>query len=207
MHSEWGLRQAAESLGVPVSHQQFRSYRYWGLIPEPSDHCGRWPQSVVDRLVRIRSLHDEVRPLPRRVLRLRSEPEFADIPAEQLRDAMFVVLPTITAPVRKLRRIDDAVHALPGFGGRRSARTRRPHRTDWETLLRTADLDVLANRMAGHVHLLASLNEYGKGTDHDLRDIPLEEQILLLTVRDLAHIQSERDRHEREHESAEESNT
>jgi hypothetical protein len=201
MHSEWGLRQAAENQGVPVSHQQFQSYRRWGLIPEPSEDRGRWPQSVVERLIKIRCLHDEVRPLPRRVLRLRSEPEFADIPAEHLRDAMLAVLPTITAPVRKLRWIDDAVHALPGFGGRRHARAGRPRRTEWETLLRTADLDVLVNRMAGHVHLLASLNEYGKGTAHDLRDIPLEEQIVLLTIRDVAQIQAAQDRYERQDET------
>ncbi|MDP9363095.1 MAG: hypothetical protein M3Q10_02485, partial [Chloroflexota bacterium] len=69
---------------------------------------------------------------------------------------------------------------------------RPPPREEWAPILEATPLDVFANRAGVQYYFAALLRTFGAGTEHDLAGIPFEEQVVLLTVRDLAawhHVQ------------------
>lgn len=189
--SESKLRQRAGERGWPVTHKQFSSYREWGLLPEPDN--GRWPVAVADLLIRIRELSDSVRSLPRRVIVLRQDYTRFPIPADRLRQAMLDVVPTMTAPLHKMRRTHAACVSwganTAGIGSDHTALLQvwePPKPEAWVVTLREADLDLFDMRVRAMYYVTAVLSAHAHGSKHDLADILFEEQIILLTVRDLA---------------------
>src|SRR5438552_7917777 len=103
--SGWKLRAMAGEHGLPVSHKQFEGYLKSGLIPGSED--GGWLIETVDRLVQIRKLEDQARPLWRRAILLHAR-NYPMKPSA-LRDALLRTLPTIKAPKRKMRHVDALV--------------------------------------------------------------------------------------------------
>ncbi len=200
MLSEWGLRERAAGQGVSVSHRQFAEYRRWGLLPAPDPTTGRWPVGVVKRLVRVRQLGEVVRPLPRRVVLLYPEFFVTGVPIgfDELREAMAALAPTIRAPARKMRRLHAACRAWSAqWSPLATARPlprdwRPPSPTEWVTTLRAAASDIFAERVGVQYHLAALLRDWPGEVEYGLPVIPREEQVTLLTVRDLAVIECQR---------------
>lgn len=192
--SESGLREQAELAGYPVTHEQFASYRQWGLIPEPDPASGRWPHEVVARLIRVREFGQTVRALPRRVILLQREELFRPLPLSVLVKAMVVVGETMRQPARKLKRVDRASRAfarsqLAGSpGGRLPHGPRLPSTKEWPGLLQSTPSDILESRLPAHCHFAAMLSEFPQLHGVDLSNIPHEELIVLLAVRDFAAI-------------------
>lgn len=193
--SEWKLRAEAEKRDVTVSYKQFRGYRKWLLIPDPEN--GGWPPETVDRLIQIRKLEDQARPLWRRAILLHAR--YYPVTPSALREAMLRTLPTIKAPKRKMRRIDAVVRwearklEDPAYGGMVRLNPMRP--TDdfmepgkWKGILSRGDIDdVLFGAHASTMGYFAlGLKHGAKGTRLDISWISDEEVITLLTIRQLA---------------------
>lgn len=201
MLSGWGLRQEAEQRGWPVSHGQFTDYRRWGLIPEPVE--GRWPTETVDRLVRIRELGETVRSLARRVILLRSEffASAAPLPADKVRDAFAATIPTIQAPKRKMKRLEEGIaywgasQVWLSKSPRLAKGWRVPPVEDWAGILQAIDLSqphvrtAFDQRVGAQYYFAMLLEPYLRGTRYDISTIPFEEQVALLIIRDQAVFQ------------------
>ncbi len=174
--SEWGLREGAAARGSPVSHAQFKSYVGWGLIAAP-DEFGRWPADAIDGLVDVRRLEPTLRPLARRVLYLRSDYLRFPVPAEYVRRAMLSLLPKITAPVRKMKRVRAAEIALAArmSGGVARARHGVPDKSDWRRLLSDADGAIFESWLGAVYHLASVLAAFGIAPSA----VPLEEHVTL----------------------------
>ncbi len=192
--SAWKLRAEAEDRDVPVSHKQFEGYRKWGLIPDPED--GGWLPATVDRLIRIRKLKDQTRPLWRRAILLHAQ--YYPVAPRALREAMLRTLPTIKAPKRKMRRIDAVIRweakklEDPAYAGMMWSKPAR--RTDdfmepnkWKTILGRRDFDdkLFAAHSSTMCYFAIGLKHGAQGTGLDISSIPDEEVIILLTVRQL----------------------
>ena len=204
--SERALRDRAADLGAPVSGEQFRNYRKWGLLPEPIE--GRWPRDVAETLVCIRQAEVDARPLERRVVLLwtgwRGHPPIR-APFSKLREAMTALVsgPSIKAPVRKMKRIEVALSAWVArevtasgedslLGTWRSSLEETPFRPpspeEWRAILDSPDLsdEHFAEVVAWRLYLASLLRGVSVGSPHDLASIPIEELFVLLTIRELA---------------------
>ena len=172
-YSAWGLREAAG-----VSYEQFEKFRGWGLIPE-ADSEGRWSSDVIDRLIKIRQASP--RPLARRVLCLRANYFDFPVPAACIRAAMLEILPSIHAPVRKMRRVHTANVKLAAAISRSAVRPRRqplPAPSTWRSLLADSQPHVFDTLLTGLYHMPPLLATYGIA----LVGVPLEEHIALLML-------------------------
>lgn len=193
--SGWKLRAEAEARDVPVSHKQFQGYRKWLLIPDPED--GGWPPETVDRLIQIRKLEQQARPLWRRAILLHAKGYPMD--PRMLRRAMLRTLPTIKAPKRKMRRIDAAVQweakklEDPAYAG--FARAEPMTSTDdsmdpakWKAILGRKDVDdeLFGAHSSTMSYFALALRHAADRPQLDISSIPDEEVIILLTVRQLA---------------------
>lgn len=193
--SGWKLRAEAEAREVPVSYKQFRGYRKWLLIPDPED--GGWPPEMVDRLIQIRKLEEQARPLWRRAILLHARGYRMDPAA--LREAMLRTLPTIKAPKRKMRRIDAVIRLEakkledPAYAG--MVQLEPKGFTDdptepgkWKGILRRRDVDdeLFGAHTSTMCYFALGLKQGAKITHLDISSIPDEEVIMLLTVRQLA---------------------
>jgi hypothetical protein len=200
--SEWRVREEAEDRGYPTTHEQFQSYVDWGLlIPSPD---GGWPVWTVDRLVEIRQAKVDAGPLPRRVVRLRSNYQKFPVPPALLKRAMIDMAGTrsISAPKRKLRRMNSAINralAKVTVGAdpiRRGGHSPvgpvpeswvNPHPLRWQTILRIpVDDNYFETKAAFQYHTDHSFGVMASDAWPSETEIPLEERILLLTVRDLS---------------------
>jgi hypothetical protein len=188
--SGWSLRQAAESAGFPVTFRQLERYASWGILGEPAD--GRWPPEAVDRLIEARKVSRDVRSLPRLVLRLRANFLRFPIHASAVRRALVELAPAVANSRAKVHRMEQA---LSVFGGR-LAQTGRgrlqarvyptPPQTGWAKVLIDARLELVEARVAGwYAWANWVLPAYRQDGAPDLVDIPVEEQVLILAVRDL----------------------
>jgi hypothetical protein len=197
-----GALRIVDALGANTSSQQFDEFFRRGLFEAP-DEKGRYPADTVDRLLRIHDLGKTPGyfTLARRVLLLRSEPAFWYIPWENVQAAMVEVAETMHAPIRKMRRVEKALtvwasypaqSALFANGPGVPIEWRVPEPNSWLKVL-TRDGELFRNRYGFQYGTAMNvLPMFIRGTSADLGDIPLEEQVALLTVRDLAALQEMR---------------
>ena len=191
--SEWKVRQEAEERGYPTSHSQFDSYVRWGLIQPLPD--GGWDPSMADRLVQIRQAEDWARPLPRRVVLLRSNFFDFPVPDEILREAMIEMASprSISAPVRKMRVIDAAGNRWAEFIGASARAALRPNKrgrrdlpppATWRGILRNPAVGLEAFKGQAHFayHLNRLYTTSGLPEWPDDAGVPLEERIVMLMV-------------------------
>jgi hypothetical protein len=195
---------------IAVSHAQLLKWRDWGLLErEPG---GRWAPNTVAKVVRIHELGKTVDSLARRVVRLHAESfrvvpappgredqgaaseDFFRVPAAQLRRAMAEVAGRIQPHKKKAKRIEAAIAAFhrrssPSPLDRGSSLPRGwhpPPHEEWAGILEAAPLDVFANRAGTQYYFAGLLRAFLKDRPEALDDVPFEEQIVLLTVRDLS---------------------
>lgn len=191
--TESRLRTLAEERDYPVSHKQFSDYRKAGLIPEPEGR--QWSGEVIERLILVRKLGKKVRSLPRRVILLRDHLNFPVEP-EKLRQAMIDLIPLIRTPAAKMRRIDTAcvywgnfeAAGGPPLKGMTLLHGWKPPQLDqWQEMLREGDAAYFDLRAGMQYYFVqAVLPVYVANTPYNLDDILEEEQVTLLTIRDLA---------------------
>lgn len=208
--SEYEVRAALAKQGIGVSNAQLKEWRDWGLLEQLAD--GRWEPITVAKAVRIHELGGEVRSLARRVIRLNAEAfrvlptdvdqtisgalteAFFRIPPEQLRRAMVEVAPQIKTHLRKMKQVEAAIAAFhartaPGSGSRGSRLPRGwrpPRKEEWVTVLEQVPLEVFAQSAGTQEYFASLLRSLLADPSQVLKEIPREEQIVLLTVRDLA---------------------
>jgi hypothetical protein len=198
--SEWRVREEAGGRGYPTSHEQFELYVGWGLL-FPTPH-GRWPVWTVDRLVEIRQAESVARPMPRRVVRLRGNYQKFPVPPRLVQRAMVEMVGprSIKAPKRKLRQINTAINKVLGKAavaanppvGRSPfppvpAAWLNPHPSEWQRILRAPwGEQFLETRVAFQYHTNDSYGVMGADVWPSEHQIPFEERILLLTVRELS---------------------
>lgn len=108
--SGWELRQRAEEQGTPVSGKQFAAYQARGLLPQRP--AGGWIDADVERLIQIRRLETQARPLNRRVILLQNAQW--PIPGDSLRQAMIDTIPSIKSPHKKATAVYRAVRVRYG---------------------------------------------------------------------------------------------
>jgi hypothetical protein len=187
-------------LKAAVSDAQFEMYRRAGLIPAAVD--GFYPPDTPKRLVCIHEMGTHARMLCRRVVRLRAEHLFWQIDSENLREAMVEFAPQVPAGKQKMVKVERALYAYGRFLSQGPAaamlrgvprRWHTPSQERWPGILQ-ADPDLFALR-SGPAYGMAIniLPAVLRGTEFDLTSVPLEEQILLITVRDIAATLAMRD--------------
>lgn len=193
--SAWRLRERTE-----LTAAQLRRFQEWGFASPNED--GSWPASAEERLGYAKALGGEVFSLPRRLLRFSQRYPVAD---GQLQRAMVEVARTMARGATKMRRIDKACRVVGSeIGGRhavwperRPEASPRPPQRDWECTLRKP-LPPNYDRPLGLMsHLDALMLARTAGTTSDVSDIPYEERLTLLHVRD-RHAIRERQRKVRE---------
>ncbi len=188
-------RQLRDRAGV--SWRQLRDFRAAGVVGEP-DESGRWSAEAVAALVRARELErvEGVRPLPRRVVRLRCEG--FPVTGDKLRDAMRAIAPTVPQPVRTMRRLlrarrllaEPTLAALPP---REQARRERaawqpPPPERWVDTLNRSNPEAVGWRFWQWCLAVQWARERTRGTPDDVMDIPLEEAVLLFAIQDIAAV-------------------
>jgi hypothetical protein len=104
------LRESAENVRhKQVSTGQLTAFRDHGLIRQRDD--GRWPQEAREQLLSALELKTKARRLDRRAL-YRFLDDFGAVAPEHLKANMISVFGRMRAPVRKLRRVRNAVLRL-----------------------------------------------------------------------------------------------
>lgn len=180
--SEFGAREGASARDCPVTHAQFVRYREAGLLGE-SNEAGRWPPTVVERLISIKALDASVRSLDRRAIYLNDERDFPIAP-EKLRTAMVNVVPTIRRPVQKLRLVARDGRS-PAARNLRAVAVPPPG--EWVRILRHAALDLFAALVPGWYAMARTvIPSLYADRPNPLADIPFEEQIVLYAIIDLS---------------------
>ncbi len=183
--NEWltasGIRIEAEKVGYPTTHAQFGRFEGWGLLPEPRD--GRYPPETVGRLIEVRKLGEDVRSVPRRVLRLRARHR---IPVKKVREAIQWVIPEIRAPRRKLKKFADALRQLPEYDDEIIERAKHLHIGRWAKLVRDADATDLDGILSGLYYFVFMIDAVPWVRESMHKHIPLlEERIVLALVLNL----------------------
>ncbi|MFN8675487.1 MAG: hypothetical protein U0Z70_03825 [Thermomicrobiales bacterium] len=186
--STWELRTARGERAA-LSDEQIEQWTYWGLLRTPAD--GTWTEEDIKRTSQILALKGKVRSLPRRAVVL-FDARYPTDPGK-LRRAMIAVLPAISRTMHKMWQIDEAlrtrregVNAPLSPKQRRSARWRVPVQ-DFKKLL-SGFTDEEFARIAGVAYTDAwSLRKHPAVIkERTLEDIPFEELVILLTVRQMA---------------------
>ena len=172
--SDWDLRQR-----TGITYEQLQNFKAWGLICPTED--GPWSPESVARIQTLKSAAEHARTLPRRVLFLRATSPYMNVKAESLRRALLELLPSIRSPSKKMRRINALAVQL---GQRNPVKNPMkafpvPHRSEWLGIVRgtqDARLEASTQLACGLTHALMQL---------DLDEIPCEEVLALLTIREL----------------------
>jgi hypothetical protein len=188
------LREAAER-GCKITVPYFKRLKEVGLIPGPEGDS--YPDNLVDRLVRIRELGQErgYKPLDRRVVYLRGEHDFSDIPPDVLRTAMLKVVASMTSPVRKSRLVLAAHEEWDRAPlGRNNQGTDFRLRPDWRP---PTSRSALANAIGtakpylfvmhvGGAYVIARVISGWQGTKDKLARVRFEEQVVILAAREMS---------------------
>jgi hypothetical protein len=195
-----GLRMV-DSLGATTSSAQFDELVERGVLRKEEN--GKYPADTLDKLLRFHDLGKTPGyfSLARRIVLLRSEPLFWYIPAETMRASMTEVAKTMSSPARKMKRVEKALavwasypaqSALFSLGPGVPIGWRPPDRAEWPTVL-NEEPELFENRYGmSYGTAMNVLPAFVRGTQFDLASIPVEEQVVLLTVRDLAAIREMR---------------
>lgn len=205
--SEYGLRAAAERAGFPVTHAQLRDYQAWGLMPE-GEITDLSSEDLIERLVAIRKLSASHRSLARRVIWLRVKNiQFVHvpIPAEKVQKAVIAVTSTMQYRSRKMKVVDSACRwwsnqasvianrltptPRPGFLPERQLppKWHPPQVGSWKRLLEYARPDWLDSHLGIQGSLAFQLlDREVNGAPLQISSMPLEELVVLLTIRDVS---------------------
>src|SRR5579871_2029501 len=171
----------------PLTAAQFRSYRQFLPIPED----GKWPAELGEwfaEIIRLRGLEPSI---ARRVVRFRGTLGYR-VPAEILRQAMRQMVPNIQRRAEKMRRIHDATirgdtKALHLHGRAGSFHDFRvPAVRQWLSLLTNASAEQFERITEWKNYWADMLEVVMRDSPHAVSDIPLEERVVLMTIRDLA---------------------
>ncbi|MBX7135068.1 MAG: hypothetical protein K1X67_20575 [Fimbriimonadaceae bacterium] len=202
-----GLAERDSPIGI--SNTQLKAWRDWGLLTQDAD--GLWEANSIEKIVRIHEVGKTIDAIPRRVIMLNAENVrvlppvsgeedarersewFFQVPSEALRRAMLEVAPRIRPHLKKMKRIASSVAAIPSEATDNPRGTRRkqspmdslPRCEEWEAVLREASAEEFTERSSVQYYVAALLRELGRRGGVDVSDIPFEEQIVLLTIRDL----------------------
>jgi len=186
--STWKLREHVREDGGRASDGEIAGFVRWGILRDPEN--GRWSDVDLERARQARSLKKEVRSLPRRALRLYGMGY--PMQPDKLRAAMEAVAPTVTAPARKVRRVEEALwlrYEATGPKGtirRRERQTWRTPKEHWPDILsrfRDADFERIAQSTRSDAIAL-DLNPAVQAAA-TLSDIPFEEVWIVLTLMQL----------------------
>lgn len=186
--STWELRGRVVDDRCRASDGEIEGWIRWGLLRDPQGE--QWTDRDLERAREVRALAKEVRSLPRRALRLYG----TDYPmqADKLREAMKAVAPTVAAPARKVRQVDDAARlrseSLSQERDVRRARHRRRKlpREQWTAFLdrfNDSDFERLAHYSRSEA--IALSRNPAVQSAATLSGVPFEEVWLILTVMQL----------------------
>ena len=179
-------RAQAADCGCLVEYMQFRRWLEWELLPQPTD--GRFPPSIVERLVRIVEQGRKTTALERRVLVLGSEFRDPPVPSAKLRQAMEALIPKIRAKARILRTVHESLSQLGGEFQALPPRKRRwtPPATadDWLTILHGITEEHFESRREA-LYIWTSMLR-SRFPDRFPAAIPDEELFTAVVVRDAA---------------------
>jgi hypothetical protein len=191
---------------MALSHAQLQRFVAVGLLP-PSGDDGRWPSRTLVALIRIVRLGRTVTSLDRRLLRLRRDYHAFPVEPSNLRAAMVRLVPSIDAPVRKLRFVADyarspmptarqlpvvRVRALgrvdPNVRRARPLRGQRlPSPEVWAGILRSVDAERVGMWAVGWYAWLGDVIPAHYAPEPDpLAWIPFEERVILYAILDIA---------------------
>jgi len=199
------LRAELDKRGIGLSHEQLVRFVDVGLLP-PQGEDGRWPPRTLVSLIRIVRLGRDVTSLDRRLLRLRRNYHYFPAEPDKLRAAMVRMLPSIEAPVRKMRLVADyarspmpvdrrfpvikarSLRQDPNLRRRRPLREQRiPRREDWARILARVDSERIGIWAVGWYAWLGDVipAHYAPSPD-PLGWIPFEERVTLYAILDIA---------------------
>jgi hypothetical protein len=190
--TEYRVRESLKAArGIQVSHEQLFAWRDWGLLEQDPD--GRWSPETIERAARIHELGRTIDSYARRVILLNGEG--FPVPPRQLQAAMAEVAPKIHPHLRKMKRVERALRELSSVSTptslKRSARLPRgwkpPPAAEWGALLLETDLAHFENTVGLQYYFAGVLRTLVPGPAEDsLNQIPHEELLILLTVRQFA---------------------
>jgi hypothetical protein len=191
---DWLTKTVALRSAATTSDAAFERYVASGLLGEPVS--GLYPPDTPERLARINEAKSEARMLCRRIVRLRAEQLFWSMSPGKLGEAMIELAPQVRAAKRKMLKLENALAAYGRYLSKSPIVVRRPYglpqgwrppsQSEWANVLK-AD-PALTELRAGPSYGMALnvLPAFVAGTSLDLTAIPIEEQVLMLTVRDVA---------------------
>lgn len=175
----------------------------WGLLEEEGD--GKWSVETVEKLIEIRGEERKARSLARRVVRLYRYYYRFPVRVPLLRKAMVEMAGprSIKAPIRKLRRIVSAERELlakmaaeiplpsRGRGGRPGVQWpqewERPEPSTWQKILAAPFDDYYFQTRAGMQYGADfRYTRSASGIWPSDEEIPVEERVLLLMVREIS---------------------
>jgi hypothetical protein len=183
----------ADQHGIDLRPGQLRTWIAKGLLPDPAEEV--WTEeTILPRFLHIHAMKDTDWSLDRRVVQLVLDRY--PVPASKVQQAMAGMVPTIGAPIRKLRRLQTIrdEFAARGSWQRNPKRTvelsedwRPPGPREWPPLIRNADPAWFTQRLGTQHYFVVVLNDPTSGVVEKLVDIPLVEQLTLSMVLDTAH--------------------
>jgi len=196
--SEYRVRETLNAeRGIKMSHEQLIAWRDWGLLEQDPD--GRWAPETIERAARIHELGRTIDSYARRVILLKGEG--FPVPPQQLQAAMAEVAPKIQPHLRKMKRVERALVELSSVSTptsmKRSVRLPRgwkpPPAAEWRVLLLETDVVHFENLAGLQYYFAGVLKTLVPGSADDTLDqIPHEELLILLTVRQLAALRETR---------------
>jgi hypothetical protein len=186
-------RIADDKHDIDLRPGQLRTWIEKGLLPDPAEE--EWIQeAIVARFLHVHKMKDTDWSLDRRAVRLVLDRY--PVSAPKLQQAMAGMIPTISAPVRKLNRLQGVRAEFTS----RSNWDRNPKRTvelpedwrppgpkEWPGLLRTAEPSWFEQRVGTQHYFVVVLNDPTSGVASKLADIPQVEQFTLSMVLDTAY--------------------
>jgi len=179
-----------------LSWEQLQQVIDWGLVQRQEGN-----RFDVADLPMIRTLYEmgaEVRSFPRRILRYRAEP-YVDLPIPILRRAIKELLTAIVTPVQKMKRVHivrtwvdeslrgEGLATWKVHGKLPSDRWPAPPRKAWAQALEGEPDDFFGTRLGiVYYHAVGLIPWYQQYGHYDITDIPIEEQVALLMVLEMA---------------------
>lgn len=181
--SAWALRQRLAERDYGVSDRQLEVFESWGLIDRGADG---YPAITVERVVEILEAANEARQLPRRVVRLRADYHAFPVPAQHVQRAFVELAPTIRAPAKKMRAVEDAWTLMAARAAGRAALRRRrrlPAAAEWAHILKRIPPERFELWVAGWYSLASTvLPAYARDAGMDLERMPIEERVVIVAV-------------------------
>ena len=185
-----------------LSWEQLQQALNWGLIERREGN--RFDVTDVPPIRKLYEMGAEVRSFPRRILRYRAEP-YVDLPVPTLRRAICELLPAILTPGQKMKRVhivrtwvDESLRGeglakWDVHGKLPRDRWPAPPRKAWKLALEGVPESFFGTRLGiVYYHTTGLIPWYQQYGHYDITDIPLEEQVTLLMIAEMASWQERR---------------